>query len=106
MTMTTMTTGVAAAGGAAGTAIPQGTPKQRAAAEGKFGQPDARPPGGSPLGAFFCGVAQWNKLPQGRVLLTSAVISKGQSAMTVVQIEKPEDTNLADWFAELRLVRR
>jgi hypothetical protein len=23
--------------------------------------------------------------------------------MTVVQIEKPEDTNLADWFAELRL---
>jgi len=26
--------------------------------------------------------------------------------MTVVQIEKPEDTNLADWFAELRLVRR
>jgi hypothetical protein len=43
---------------------------------------------------------------KGRVLLTSAVISKGQSAMTVVQIEKPEDTNLADWFAELRLVRR
>jgi hypothetical protein len=23
--------------------------------------------------------------------------------MTVVQIEKPEDTKLADWFAELRL---
>jgi len=22
--------------------------------------------------------------------------------MTVVQIEKPEDTNLGDWFAELR----
>jgi predicted alpha/beta hydrolase family esterase len=27
---------------------------------------------------------------------------KRRPAMTVVQIEKPEDANLADWFAELR----
>jgi hypothetical protein len=30
-------------------------------------------------------------------------LKKGDQTMTVVQIEKPEDTKLADWFAELRL---
>jgi hypothetical protein len=50
----------------------------------------------------FCRVAQWNELTLEPVLSTSAVIPKRQLAVTVVQIEKPEDTNLGDWFAELR----
>jgi hypothetical protein len=64
--------------------------------------PPRWPPGGaSPLEAF-CRVTQRNELPLEPVLSTSAVIPKGQLAMTVVQIEKPEGVKLADWFAELR----
>jgi hypothetical protein len=37
------------------------------------------------------------------VLLTQAVFLEGDCSMTTVQVEKPEDTKLADWFAELRL---
>ena len=37
------------------------------------------------------------------VLLIQAVLLEGDCSMTTVQVERPEDTKLADWFAELRL---
>jgi hypothetical protein len=36
-------------------------------------------------------------------LITADLLLEAIGPMTVVQIEKPEDTKLADWFAELRL---
>ena len=68
-TMTMMTTGVAAAGMAAGTAIPKGTRKRRAAAEGKTSHLRSGPRGSAP-GAFFSSIR--NKLPQRCVWSTSA----------------------------------
>jgi hypothetical protein len=38
-----------------------------------------------------------------RVSLTQAVLLGGDCSMTTVQVERPEDRKLADWFAELRL---
>jgi hypothetical protein len=37
------------------------------------------------------------------VLLTRVALLEGDCSMTTVQVERPEDTKLADWFAELRL---
>jgi len=36
-------------------------------------------------------------------LITADLLLEAIEPMTVVQIKKPEDTKLADWFAELRL---
>jgi hypothetical protein len=37
------------------------------------------------------------------VLFARAALLEGDCSMTTVQVERPEDTKLADWFAELRL---
>jgi hypothetical protein len=54
----------------------------------------------------FCptiALAQTEQFHSPRVLFTRAALLEGDCFMTTVQVERPEDTKLADWFAELRL---
>ena len=48
-------------------------------------------------------LAQTEQISPPCVLFTRAALLEGDCFMTTVQVERPEDTKLADWFAELRL---
>jgi hypothetical protein len=48
-------------------------------------------------------LAQTEQISLPCVLLTRAALLEGDCSMTTVQVKRPEDTKLADWFAELRL---
>ena len=48
-------------------------------------------------------LAQTEQISLPCVLLTRAALLEGDCSMTTVQVKRPEDTKLVDWFAELRL---
>ena len=48
-------------------------------------------------------LAQTEQISLPCVLLTRAALLEGDCSMTTVQVKRPEDTKLANWFAELRL---